>query len=58
MVFASFLIPWKVMMRCTDMILVCLWQGEYVPCTQLFSVRRTDNGYCCSFNSIKLNEQL
>ncbi len=46
------------MQRCTDMILVCLWQGNYIPCKTLFSIRRTDNGYCCSFNAVKLDEQL
>jgi len=51
---------WKfqVMQKCTDMILACLWQGRLLPCKAIFQIRRTDNGYCCSFNSIKIDEQL
>lgn len=49
----------QVMHRCKDMILVCMWQGSYVPCTQkLFKVRRTDNGFCCSFNTVDWEDQL
>ena len=46
------------MQRCNDMILACKWQGQTVPCTELFQVRRTDNGFCCSFNTINIDEQL
>ena len=46
------------MHRCEEMILVCNWQGKKVPCGQLFTERRTDNGYCCSFNTIDMDESL
>lgn len=48
----------EVMHKCEDMILVCIWQGKYMPCATLFSVRRTDNGFCCSFNTVRQSEQL
>lgn len=48
----------QIMHRCEDMILVCSWQGKVVECGDLFSVRRTDNGFCCSFNAVNLDEQL
>ena len=48
----------KVMHTCSKMILACVWQGKMVPCTELFSVRRTDDGFCCSFNTLRMSEQL
>lgn len=48
----------QVMHTCKDMIIMCLWQGELVNCTDIFEVRRTDNGYCCSFNTLRMSEQL
>jgi amiloride-sensitive sodium channel len=48
----------SVMHTCTSMLLTCIWQGKTVPCTDLFSVRRTDSGYCCSFNTLRMSEQL
>ena len=41
----------KVMHTCQDMILMCLWQGDVVDCANFFSVKKTDNGFCCSFNT-------
>ena len=46
------------MHTCEKMILACKWQGQIVKCPELFSVRRTDDGYCCSFNTLRQNEQL
>ena len=48
----------SVMQRCSKLIMVCIWQGKYKKCAELFSARRTDNGFCCSFNAIRMNEQL
>ncbi len=48
----------QVMHKCKDMMLVCLWQGSYTPCTELFAVMRTDSGFCCSFNAINQKDQL
>ncbi len=48
----------EVMHKCKDMMLVCLWQGSYTPCTELFAVMRTDSGFCCSFNAINQKDQL
>ena len=48
----------KVMHTCSKMILACVWQGKMVSCTELFSVRRTDDGFCCSFNTLRMSEQL
>ncbi len=44
--------------KCKDMLLDCHWQGETVNCTDIFQESRTDVGFCCSFNAIKLAEQL
>ncbi len=48
----------QAMQRCKEMILACYWQGKAVDCMQLFQVRRTDNGFCCSFNTVNIDEQL
>merc|ERR1712106_771114 len=45
------------MHTCKAFLVMCLWQGEVVNCTDFFSIRRTDNGYCCSFNTLPMSEQ-
>ena len=46
------------MHRCSDMIVSCHWQGTPHKCSELFDVRRTDDGFCCSFNTMAVDEQL
>ena len=49
----------QVMLTCEDMVLECYWFGKkYNDCTDLFDVRYTDDGYCCTFNTLPLSEQL
>ena len=48
----------QVMHKCTDMMLVCQWQGEDIPCFKLFKIWRSTSGYCCSFNARRIDEQL
>ena len=48
----------KVMQTCHEMILECYWFGFQRDCGDLFDVRPTDNGFCCSFNTLKMSEQL
>ncbi len=52
----------KVMHNCNSMIVACVWQGKMYNSTQcvpeLLDVRRTDAGYCCSFNTLRTAEQL
>lgn len=31
-------------------MLDCEWQDHEIPCSQLFTLRPTDLGYCCGFN--------
>ena len=33
----------------------CLWKGEKVSCSSLFSMRPTDRGMCCTFNTGKVD---
>ena len=30
------------------------WQGSYNDCSKLFKLVKTDDGFCCSFNSISV----
>ncbi len=48
----------RVMHKCGVMFKYCSWQGIEVKCTDLFKMRPTDNGYCCSFNALKQADQL
>ena len=46
------------MHQCSQMIVACEWQGGVENCMDLFSISRTDAGFCCSFNVVRLGEQL
>ncbi|XP_049805714.1 pickpocket protein 28-like [Schistocerca nitens] len=35
---------------CEEMALHCRWRGKSCKCKELFRRRKTDAGYCCSFN--------
>ena len=47
----------QVMQTCEDMMLECSWFDIKYPCSELFDVRPTDSGFCCSFNTMKMSEQ-
>ena len=32
------------------------WQGDYRNCSHMFKVKKTDDGYCCSFNTFEVSE--
>ena len=38
------------------MIKSCKWQGQIIPCFELFKAFPTDSGMCCSFNMKKAEE--
>ena len=38
------------------MIKSCKWQGQFLPCSELFKSFPTDSGMCCSFNMKQANE--
>ena len=38
------------------MMLICRWHGEYQNCSELFQSTKTDDGFCCSFNTVSLAE--
>ena len=46
------------MQTCDRMILECYWYGIKYKCTELFAERPTDNGFCCSFNTLPMSLQL
>ena len=37
---------------CGEMMTHCSWNGRSVACSEIFDVRRTDSGFCCSFNTL------
>ena len=38
------------------MFLYCKWQGKRVDCDKIVTQRKTDDGFCCSFNTIDMAE--
>ena len=40
------------------MFLECYWYGKEYDCSDLFKLRPTDSGFCCSFNTLAMEEQL
>jgi acid-sensing ion channel, other len=41
---------------CTDLLLKCKWAGKSVDCSKIFEERLTNEGFCCTFNYVKLTE--
>ena len=48
----------QVMPNCTNFITECWWEGENQDCDTIFELRRTDDGFCCSFNAVKRSETI
>uniref|UniRef100_A0A182NS27 Pickpocket n=1 Tax=Anopheles dirus TaxID=7168 RepID=A0A182NS27_9DIPT len=49
----------KLSPRCEDMLLRCFWKSIELPCmlrNDMMEVRRTQYGFCCTFNFIGHNE--
>ena len=46
----------QVMPNCTDFIKECHWQGSKEDCSSIFELRKTDDGFCCSFNALRQSE--
>ncbi|XP_075978137.1 sodium channel protein Nach-like [Anticarsia gemmatalis] len=40
--------------RCEDLLVRCVWNTEPKKCLDLFDFRLTMNGYCCTFNYLRL----
>ena len=52
------LLSLKAVPSCSDILLKCQWQGERRKCGDLFSLLKTDSGYCCSFNAVRQSDSL
>ena len=46
------------MMPCNDLLVACQWQGVMKNCEKIFTVAKSDSGYCCSFNLIETDGQM
>ena len=46
------------MPSCSEFLLLCWWRGEERKCSDLFDVRKTDDGFCCSFNTLEQSQNL
>lgn len=48
----------QVMPNCSDFIRQCWWQGNLEDCDSIFELRKTDDGFCCSFNALRQSETI
>ena len=48
----------EVMPNCSDFIQECWWQGNKEDCNSVFELRKTDEGFCCSFNALRQSETI
>ena len=48
----------EVMPNCSDIIQECWWQGQSDDCNSIFELRKTDDGFCCSFNALRQSETI
>lgn len=39
--------------QCEEILLHCIWEGEVRPCGDLFQLRATQDGFCCTFNYVR-----
>ena len=46
------------MPNCTEFIQKCWWQGNIEECGSIFELRKTDEGFCCSFNALRQSETI
>ena len=46
------------MPSCSEFLLLCWWRGERRKCSDIFEVRKTDDGFCCSFNTLEQKQNL
>ena len=46
------------MPSCSEFLLLCWWRGEQRKCSDIFEVRKTDDGFCCSFNTLEQSQNL
>lgn len=43
--------------KCNDMILKCKWGGMEVPCQKFFRTQLSNEGFCCTFNYVRVNDE-
>ncbi|CAH1405220.1 unnamed protein product [Nezara viridula] len=46
-----------VLPRCNDLLEQCLWHGKQMNCCEVFTLQRTEEGFCYSFNSFSADDK-
>ncbi|KAG5323177.1 NACH protein, partial [Pseudoatta argentina] len=44
--------------QCSTMLLKCMLHGIYRNCSELFEFRKTQDGYCCTFNYVRESDDI
>ena len=39
--------------NCSQVLIKCKWGGDDINCSQIMSTRRTNEGFCCTFNYVR-----
>lgn len=47
----------KISPNCKEMVIHCTWEDKEEDCREILETEATDDGYCCSFNSLVLNSK-
>ena len=42
--------------KCEDFMIKCKWGGKFLNCSQLFDYRLTSEGFCCTFNYVRVGD--
>jgi len=44
--------------KCEELLLRCVWKDRvHEPCSTMFKLHKTYEGYCCSFNYFGIKEE-
>lgn len=47
----------KLTPQCSDMLLKCFFNGQQQNCSEIFSFEKTQDGYCCTFNYLRQDDE-
>ena len=48
----------QVLPSCSDLLPKCFWHGKLQNCSKIFQLRKTNDGFCCTFNALRLSENI
>jgi hypothetical protein len=49
----NFFLLFQLMPKCEEYVVACYWLGQSRKCADLLQFKRTNQGYCCTFNYVR-----